>query len=368
MLAGIIFSGCPKPQPQASISGDPFGKLSDGKQVTLFTLKNARGMTARIIDYGAILVSLTAPNRDGIYEDIMLGYDNLQDYEADKSFFGGIVGRYGNRIGKGRFVLDGQSYQLTINNGENHLHGGITGFNKVMWQPEITNWQSKPALKMRYISPDGEQGYPGEVDLTVFYQLSDENELRIEYQGTTNKPTILNPTNHGYFNLTGSALNTILEHQLMIASDQYTPVDSGLITTGELSEVTGTPMDFRTPTAIGAHVNDNFEQLKFGKGYDHNWVLLDFDQKVRKVASLYDPYSGRLMDILTDQPGLQFYSGNFLDGSITGKDGITYKFRTGLCLEAQCFPDTPNKPHFPSVTLRPGETYRQTTIYRFLTR
>jgi aldose 1-epimerase len=254
---------------------------------------------------------------------------------------------------------------LTVNDGENHLHGGKIGFNKVLWEAKILNDSS---VRLQYVSRDGEEGYPGTVTLKVTYSLTGKNELRIDYEGTTDQPTILNPTQHSYFNLSGSFSNTILDHLLTIEADSITPVDKGLIPTGQIEGVANTPMDFRTPMAIGAHINDKDEQLEFGRGYDHNWILREGAGGVRKAAELYEAASGRMMSVFTDQPGLQFYSGNFLDGTAVGKNGIAYKHRSALCLETQAFPDTPNKPQFPSVTLRPGQTYRQTTIYQFSTR
>jgi len=347
---------------------DTFGKLPDGRDVLKYTLENKSGVTAEIINYGAVVRSLRVPDRNGRMDDVVLGYDSVRGYVEGTAYFGAIVGRYGNRIAKGKFRLDGKEYQLTVNDGENHLHGGRTGFNKVLWDAKPLAGASEPSLELRYVSRDGEEGYPGTVVLKVRYTLTDSNELRVEYEGTTDQPTILNPTQHSYFNLSGNSTNTILGHQLMIEADNITPVDKGLIPTGQFSSVAGTPMDFRTLTAIGARINDPDEQLTFGKGYDHNWVLRSGGGKVRKVAELYEPSSGRLMTVLTDQPGLQFYSGNFLDGSAIGKGGVAYRHRTGLCLEAQAYPDTPNKPQFPQVTLRPGQAYRQTTIYRFSTR
>jgi aldose 1-epimerase len=344
-----------------------YGKLPDGHEVYQYTLKNKSGVTMKVINFGAVITSLTVPDRNGKYEDIVLGYDSLQGYLNGKSYFGAIVGRYGNRIGKGRFKLDGKEFQLTINDGENHLHGGILGFNEVLWDSRTVQDSAGPTVELTYVSIDGEEGYPGKVTLTVTYTLTDKNELRIAYKGTTDKVTILNPTHHSYFNLSGSFTNTILDQYLTIEADAITPVDKGLIPTGKLLDVTKTPMDFRNPTAIGARINDPFEQLIFGKGYDHNWVLKNYDGKVRKVAELYEQKSGRLMSVYTDQPGLQFYSGNFLDGTAKGK-GVSYQLRTGLCLEAQCYPDSPNKPDFPSVTLKPGDVYHQTTIYQFSTK
>lgn len=345
-----------------------YGKLPDGREVYQFTLHNKSGMKVEIINFGAIVRSISVPDRNSKFEDVILGYDSLSGYVNDNSYQGAIVGRYGNRIGKGKFKLDGNEFQLTINDGENHLHGGKIGFHKVLWDAKVVSDTGEPALALTFVSPDGEEGYPGNVTLTVTYTLTNNNELRIDYKGTTDKPTILNPTHHSYFNLTGNPTKTILDHQLMIDAETFTPVDKGLITTGEKKSVDKTPMDFRTPFAIGARINDKHEQLTFGKGYDHNWVLRNYDGKVNKAVELYEPVSGRLMSIYTDQPGMQFYSGNFLDGSIKGKKGISYQYRTGLCLEAQCFPDSPNKPEFPSVTLRPGQEYRQTTIYQFSTK
>lgn len=345
-----------------------FGRLSDGREVEEYTLTNRVGVTAQIINYGATVRSLRVPDRNGKMDDVVLGYDSVQGYVDGTAYFGAIVGRYGNRIGRGRFQLDGKQYQLTINDGENHLHGGKTGFNKVLWDAKILSDSAEPSLQLQYVSLDGEEGYPGTVTLKVTYTLTDKNELRIEYEGTTDQPTILNPTHHSYFNLSGSFGNTVLGHLLSIEADGITPVDKGLIPTGQIASVANTPMDFRTPVAIGARINDPSEQLVFGKGYDHNWVLRDGDGGVRKAAEVYEPTRGRLMIVSTDQPGLQFYSGNFLDGTVKGKNGIAYQHRAGLCLEAQVFPDAPNKPHFPAATLRPGQTYRQITIYQFSAR
>ena len=342
-----------------------FGNLPDGRAVHQYTLTNPAGVSMQVINYGATVTSLRVPDRSGKIEDVVLGYDSVQGYADGTSYFGAIVGRYGNRIGKGQFQLDGKQYQLTVNDGENHLHGGRIGFNKVLWEAQVLN---DTALQLKYVSPDGEEGYPGTVTLKVTYTLTEKNELRIDYEGTTDRPTILNPTQHSYFNLSGSFARPILDHQLWIDADSITPVDKGLIPTGELLSVSGTPFDFRAATAIGARISNPHEQMGFGKGYDHNWVLRGFNGQVRKVAELYDPSSGRLMAVLTDQPGLQFYSGNFLDGTAKGKGGIAYQHRSGLCLETQVFPDTPNKPQFPPITLRPGQVYRQTTVYQFSTR
>jgi len=294
-----------------------------------------------------------------------LGFDDLVSYEKDNTFQGSIVGRYGNRIAGGKFSLDGKVYQLNLNDGPNHLHGGPKGFFKVIWDIEQLDSQS---VRLTYVSPDGEEGYPGEVKISVVYTITDDDALRIDYYGTTDRPTILNPTSHCYFNLSGSPKNTILDHELMLNADFFTPIDEFSIPIGEIRPVAGTPLDFREPKPIGRDINAEDEQIKFGKGYDHNWVINGKPGQVRLAATIYESKSGRLMECLTDQAGLQFYSGNFLDGSLIGKGGIRYNYRCALCLEAQAFPDSPNKPHFPSVVLRPGEEYRQTTIYRFSVR
>jgi len=345
-----------------------FGKLSDGREVFRYSLTNESGMRADIITYGAIVTNLFVKDRTGTLADVVLGYDSLQAYVKDRAYFGSIVGRYGNRIGKGKFSLDGKEYQLTVNDGQNHLHGGIAGFNKVIWDAEPIEGKDGPSLKLTYSSKDGEEGYPGAVTITVKYTLTNENALEIRYEGKTDKPTIFNPTHHSYFNLSGSPTNTILNHQLMIAADSTTPIRIGLIPTGTIVSVANTPMDFRTLTPIGAHIGDKDEQLSLARGYDHNWVLRDYNKQIRKVAEVVEPTTGRVMTLFTDQPGLQFYTGNFLDGSAKGKNGIAYQFRTGLCLEAQCYPDSPNNPTFPSAVLRPGEVYHQTTIYQFTTK
>jgi aldose 1-epimerase len=368
IYSSILLSFTPIKKENSVVEKTLYGKLPDGREVNQYTLMNKSGATIKIINFGAIVTSLTVPDRNGKYEDIVLGYDSLQGYLTGESYFGAIVGRYGNRIGKGKFKLDGKEFQLALNNGENHLHGGIIGFNKVLWDARTVQDSTGPSVELAYISRDGEEGYPGKVTLTVTYTLTDKNELRIVYKGITDKVTILNPTHHSYFNLSGSFKNTILDQYLTIEADAITPVDKGLITTGKYLDVTNTPMDFRTPTAIGARINDLFEQLIFGKGYDHNWVIRNYTKgKVRKASEVYEQKSGRVMTVYTDQPGLQFYSGNFLDGTAKGK-GVSYQFRTGLCLEAQCYPDSPNKPEFPSVTFKPGEIYEQTTIYQFSTK
>ena len=353
---------------ETSIAESAYGTLEDGGKVSLFTLTNPSGAEAKIINFGAIVVSLKVPDKDGKLRDVVLGYDDLAGWVKDKDFFGAIVGRFGNRIAAGKFTLDGKSYQLGINNGPNHLHGGPAGFFKKLWKAETVKGKEGPGVKLTYVSKDGEEGYPGTVTLVVTYTLTKDNGLRIDYSGTTDKATILNPTHHSYFNLSGDPSRTILDEELMIDADQTTPVGEGLIPTGKLADVAGTPMDFRKATKIGARIDAKDDQLALGKGYDHNWVLNHPGKKPRKVAEVYDSVSGIVMDVITDQVGLQFYSGNFLNGTIKGKAGIVYKLRTALCLEAQLFPDAPNHPNFPSAVLKPGKRYQQTTIYQFSTR
>ncbi|MBI9071134.1 MAG: galactose mutarotase [Melioribacteraceae bacterium] len=365
LIISPILNSCQKEELKpAEVEKISWGKTGDGNNVDLYTLKNNKGSVMQVTNYGAIIVSLTMPDRNNKFEDIVLGNDSLYKYLRESPYFGAIVGRYGNRIGNGKFKIDDVPYQLTINNGENHLHGGLNGFDKVVWQAEPVKVENGSALKLSYHSYDGEEGYPGNLDITVFYTLSNENELIIEYSGKTDKKTIFNPTHHSYFNLTGKE-SSILDHELIINADQFTPVDSGLITTGELVNVENTAFDFRTAKAIGKDITNDEEQLKFGLGYDHNWVLNNYDGTLKLAVTLYEKNSGRVMEVLTTEPGLQFYSGNFLDGSITGKNNVVYNYRSGLCLEAQHYPDSPNKENFPSVILKPGDTYSQKTVYRF---
>ena len=356
------------PQVRTMIEKTLFGTLLDGREVYQYTLKNTAGSSVKIINYGAIVTSIMVPDRNDKLENVVLNYDSLQGYVNDRCYFGVIAGRYGNRIGKGQFHLNGHQYQLSINDGKNHLHGGISGFSKKLWNGKIIGDAGEPSLELTYISPDKEEGYPGTVTLTVTYTLTKKNELRIDYKGTTDQTTILNPTHHSYFNLSGSCKNTILDHVLNIEADAITMVDQGLISTGAYYKVQNTPLDFRTPIAIGLRINEQDQQLLLGNGYDHNWVLKNYDGKVRKVAEVYEQRSGRHLSVFTDQPGLQFYSGNFLKGTVRGNDGFVYENRTGLCLEAQCPPDSPNRPEFPSVVLKANDTYKQTTIYQFLTK
>jgi aldose 1-epimerase len=339
-----------------------------GKPIESVTLTNANGIQLTAISYGGIITSLKLPSAKGGTADVVLGFDNAADYtkEPTPPYFGAIIGRYGNRIAKGRFTLDGKTYTLATNDGPNHLHGGKRGFDKVMWNIGTRQvGDGSASASFTRTSPDGEEGYPGNLNVRVTYTLTDKNELIIEYRATTDKATPVNLTQHSYFNLAGEGSGDILGHELMIDADRYTPVDSTLIPTGELAPVQGTPFDFRKPTAIGARINENNEQLKNGKGYDHNWVLNRKGPGLQLAARVHDPKSGRTMEISTTEPGLQFYSGNFLDGTIKGKGGHVYQHRGALCLETQHFPDSPNKPNFPSTILRPGQTYDSKTVFRF---
>ena len=346
------------------IEKSPFGKTPSGETVELYTLKNSTNVRVQIMTYGGTVVSLQVPDRDGILGDIVLGYDTLDGYLKNSPYFGSLIGRYGNRIGKGRFSLDGKQYQLPKNNGENTLHGGIKGFDKVVWKATEVRSNDEVGLSLTYLSKDGEEGFPGNLSVKVVYTLTNNNELRIDYSGATDKTTVVNLTHHSYFNLAGEG--SILQHELMMNAEQFTPVDAGLIPTGELRNVKGTPMDFTQPTAIGARIDQQDEQLILGKGYDHNWVLkTNKTGNLSLAARVYEPRSGRVMEVSTTEPGLQFYTGNFLDGTITGKGGQVYKQRSGFCLETQHFPDSPNQPRFPSTVLKPGQQYASSTNYKF---
>jgi len=345
------------------VTREPFGVTPSGEAVELITLANRTGMTVRVMTYGGIIVSLEVPDRMGTPGDVVLGYDSLAGYLEDSPYFGAIVGRYGNRIAKGRFTLNGTEYRLAINNGPNHLHGGVRGFDKVVWAAEPIESDSGVGVRLEYTSPDGEEGYPGTLRATVTYTLTDRNELLIDYEAATDRATPVNLTQHSYFDLAGSG--DILDHVLTIAADCMTPVDSTLIPTGELAPVDGTPFDFRAPHRIGARIDADDQQLRFGGGYDHNFVLNREGPGLVLAARLVDSTSGRTLEIRTTEPGVQFYSGNFLAGSITGKGGAVYGHRSGLCLETQHFPDSPNHPEFPSTILEPGQTYRSRTVWTF---
>lgn len=342
----------------------------DFDSIRLFTLRNASGIEVRVTNYGATITSILTPDRDGELADIALGYTRVEDYinAVDKPYFGAVVGRYGNRIATGRFTLDGESYELARNNGANHLHGGVIGFDKVVWTAEPL--PESNSLRLTYRAKDLEEGYPGNLDLEVVYRLTDEAELVVTYHATTDKATPVNVTQHTYFNLRGEGNGTILDHELMLNAESYTPVDGGLIPLGTIAPVRGTPFDFRTSKRIGQDVGAEHEQLRFGGGYDHNWVLNREDESESLVlaARVYEPDSGRVLEIKTTEPGIQFYCGNFLDGRLVGKSGKKYVHRGGFCLETQHFPDSPNQPQFPSTILRPGDVYTSTTVFQFSTR
>ena len=366
-VTAIYMSGCEK-EPQAkekskmSIRKESFGQSPDGEGVDLYTLTNANGLRARITNYGAILVSLEVPDRDGDLADITLGYDTLDGYIKRGSFFGATVGRYANRIGGAGFVLNGIEYKLAANNGPNHIHGGKKGFDKVVWNAEQIETADAVGVKLTYLSKDGEEGYPGNLDCTVIYTLTSNDELKISYEAETDKTTVLNLTNHSYYNLAGQGTGDILGHELMLNADSYTVVDEGLIPTGEIRSVKDSPMDFTSPMSIGSRIG------QVGKGYDHNYVLNSGGGGLALCARVHEPASGRVMEVHTTEPGVQLYTGNFLNGSITGKDGKVYNKHYAFCLETQHFPDSPNKPHFPSVVLEPGQKYTTVTVHKFYTR
>jgi aldose 1-epimerase len=374
-LAALALGGCStKPSsetpstpttPNATMKKDPFGKLPDGSPVDLYTLTNANGISTSITTYGGRVVTLKTPDKKGATADIVLGFDTLDGYLAENPYFGALIGRYGNRIGGAKFTLDGKVYKLAVNNGPNSLHGGLKGFDKVLWTGTDVSTNDAPALELRYVSKDMEEGYPGALSCIVTYSLTAQNELKIEYRATTTMNTVLNLTNHSYWNLGGAGEGDILGHQLTIMASKFTPVDSTLIPTGELKSLDGSPFDFRNATAIGERIDKKDEQLKFGMGYDHNYVLDSTDGSLARCALVHDPASGRSMEVLTTHPGVQFYTGNFLDGKIKGKGGKVYGHRTALCLETQHFPDSPNKPKFPTTELKPGEDYKHTTVYKF---
>lgn len=349
-----------------AVQKEAFGKTRNGTAVFLYTLKNKNDMEAQITNFGGVVVSLKVPDRNGKIDDVVLGFDKLSYYENPSPYFGAIVGRYANRIAKGRFALDGQPYQVTVNNPPNTLHGGKVGFDKKVWDVEEGQGPDDQRLHLSYISKDGEEGFPGDLSVDVVYTLTDDNELKIEYSASTDKPTVLNLTNHSYFNLKGQGNGDIVDHVVQIDASHFTPVDKDLIPTGELKSVAGTPFDFRKPQKIAARIGDNDEQLKLGLGYDHNFVL-DNHGKLAVIARVVEPTAGRVMEVLTDQPGVQLYTSNHMNNGTVGKAGKTYGFRYGLCLETQHFPDSPNHPKFPTTELRPGQKFQSTTIYRFST-
>lgn len=373
-VCGLLLASCrpdqkqtestPQPDTMVTTATKPFGKTADGKEVTEYTLTNKNGVTMSVINYGGIITRLSTPDKNGVFEDIVLGYDSLSGYLKETPYFGAIVGRYGNRIANGKFTLDGQTYSLAQNNNGQHLHGGLKGFDKVFWTIE----QAGPGkLRLTYVSNDMEEGYPGNLNVEVTYELTDDNELKIAYTATTDKKTIVNLTQHSYFNLSGNAKRDILDHALTLYADKFVPVTNVLIPTGKLNDVAGTPFDFRKETAIGLRTNEKDQQLEFAGGYDHCWVLSSSDS-IKHAATVYEPVSGRVVDVYTTEPGVQFYAGNFLDGSITGKQDVVYKHRYGLCLETEHFPDSPNQKNFPSTELKPGEVYKTYTTYKFSVR
>lgn len=352
----------PIPCLQATVTAESWGKTATGEKVQLLTLKNAQGMEARITNYGGIIVSLKTPDRSGKMADVVLGFDSLDPYLGKHPHFGCLTGRYANRIGGATFSLDGVEYQVTANSGKNHIHGGLDNFAKKVWQANIQTEAN--AVQMKYTSADGEEGFPGMLDCIVAYRLTEANELRIDYQATTDKPTVVNLTNHSYFNLAGEGSGDVLDHEILIPAEQFTATDDSLIPTGEIENLQGTAMDFTEPQKIGARIDAAFKPLLQGKGYDHNFVLKG--QGLKLAARVKDPSSGRVMEVTTTEPGVQFYTANHLKGVI-GKSGHVYEKRHGFCLETQKYPDSPNKPQFPSAALRPGETYQHTTIFTFST-
>jgi aldose 1-epimerase len=378
VLAALVIAGCNKTTDNNQTSADTtadvsnnamnpqsFGTLPDGREVKSFTLKNKNGVEMKVINLGGIVTHLSVPDRNGNIEDVVLGYDSLSGYlNPSTPFFGALIGRYGNRIANGKFKIDGTAYTVAPNNDGQHLHGGIKGYDKVFWDIEPYTSAEGPALKLTYLSKDMEEGYPGNLSVRVDYILTDNNEWKINYEATTDKKTVVNLTQHTYFNLTANKRD-ILDHEVMIKADKLVPVTKVLIPTGKLTDVKGTPFDFNQPTKVGARINDTKDQqIAFGRGYDHCWVLSSQDS-LKMAATLYDSASGRFMEVYTTEPGIQFYSGNFLDGSLIGKKGVKYSHRFGLCLETEHFPDSPNQPKFPSVELAPGETYKTQTIYKF---
>ena len=375
LAVGIVFlQSCTSKKPESNQSTDSltvnkikktiFGTLPDGRVADQYTLKNANGMEVKISNYGGVITHLTAPNKEGKFEDIVLGFDSLAGYFTPPPYFGAIIGRYGNRIAKGKFTLDGKEYNLAKNNGENHLHGGLVGYDKVLWNAEAIEGEES-ALKLTYLSKDGEEGYPGNLNVTVVYTLLKDNSLKIEYAATTDKATVINLTNHSYFNLSGFKKD-ILDEEVTLNADRYLPVDKGLIPTGELRSVTGTVFDFTKPTVIRKGINEiKDEQIKLGGGYDHAWILNKKGNELSLAATVLEKTSGRKMEVLTTEPAIQFYTGNFLDGKITGKGNVKYDKRFALCLESEHYPDSPNQSAFPTVVLKPNEKYSTTTIYKF---
>jgi aldose 1-epimerase len=356
------------PARKGRVARATYGRTPDGQEVEAFTLTNVRGVEVRAITYGGTIISLRIPDRKGTLDDVVLGHDDLKGYLSASPYFGCIIGRYANRIAKGRFSLDGQSYQLATNDGPNHIHGGGKGFDKVVWRAEPFERPETVGVAFTRTSPDGEEGYPGNLKVRVTYALNERDELVIDYAASSDKATPVNLSQHSYFNLAGEGAGDVLGHELTINADQFTPVDGSLIPTGLLLPVGGTPFDFRRPVAIGARIDQDHEQLKMGRGYDHNFVLTRAGPGLVFAARVFEPTTGRVLEVSTTEPGLQFYSGNFLDGTITGRSGRAYGRRSGFCLETQHYPDSPNEPSFPPTTLRPGEEYRSRTTFAFSVR
>jgi aldose 1-epimerase len=357
---------CMESEPKNRIVEEQFGELADGRQIRLFTLRNASGASVQVMDLGATIVSLNVPDRVGRLGDVALGFDDPKAYLTDSPYFGSVVGRYANRISRGQFSLDGKDYTLAINNGPNALHGGIVGFDKRVWKAVPSSGTDHASLALYLTSEDGDEGYPGTLNVVVTYRFDDENRLSVHYQASTDKATVINLSQHSYFNLNGHASGSIAGHALTLNAGHYTPVDATLIPTGDIVSVEGTVMDFRMAKPIGRDIGIDFEQLVYGQGYDHNWVLdRAGEDQLQLAASVYAPKTGRTMLVFTDQPGIQFYAGNFLDGSITGKRGAVYQHRGGFALETQHFPDSPNHENFPSTVLRSGDTYKSNTVFQF---
>ena len=371
-LLAVTLVGCEtmSPNPASTITKADFGKTPGGQPVEIYTLHNAKGAEARIMTYGGIVQSLRVPDKTGKLDDVVLGFDTLDGYTRDSyvsacPYFGALIGRYGNRIGGAKFTLEGQTYTLAGNNHGNSLHGGLKGFDKVVWTAKSSVGIHGPELVLAYVSKNGEEGFPGNLEGTAIYTLTEDNALKLEYTAKTDRPTVVNLTHHSYFNLAGQGNGDILSHVVYINADQTTPVDAGLITTGEFADVTGTPFDFRKPTTIGARINDPDKILQYGPGYDHNWVINKAPGAFGLQARVVEPTSGRVLEVWSDEPGLQFYAGNFLDGTLTGKDGKVYQRRSALAMEPQHYPDSPNHPNFPSVELKPGQLYHNIIEYKF---
>jgi aldose 1-epimerase len=374
ILGVIAVAGCraapagpaPSSPPAAMgpiVARDTFGSTPDGTAVHRFTLRNANGVEIQAIDYGAIITSIKTPDRSGEFADIVLGFDTLDGYLKDHPYFGALVGRYANRIAKGRFVLDGRTYKLATNDGANHLHGGERGFDKFVMSAAAV--AGKNAVTFTRTSPDGEEGYPGNLALRVTYELTDKNQLVVDYHATTDSATPINLTQHSYFNLGGAGKGDVMNHSLVLNADRFTPVDRALIPTGEIARVESTPFDFRTPAVVGTRIDEPHPQLKIGRGYDHNWVLNRKGEGLQMAAIVAEPISGRTLEVTTTEPGVQFYTGNMLDGKLAGKGGQIYRTRGAFCLETQHYPDSPNQPDFPTTTLQPGTEYKSSTVFTF---